>query len=262
MSGIEVRELHDIRDLVDVCALIDSIWRPDPGAAPISLELMRALSHAGNYVAAAYQDGQMVGTSIAFLSDPPGSSLHSHITGAVGGRGAGLALKLHQRRWALERGLSRITWTYDPLVRRNAHFNLTKLAAMPEEYLCSFYGTMADAINGGDETDRVLAVWHLSAPAVVAAAGGIPHLVDVPAGAVHALSDRDGRPAFGTVDAPAVLIEVPEDIERLRQDDPGAAKTWRLALREVLTGLLAEGAHVSGFHDRSCYVIEHTEESS
>jgi predicted GNAT superfamily acetyltransferase len=262
MDGdIEVREVSEMADLEDVFRMIDAIWRPEPSAIPVSREMMRALSHAGNYVAAAYQNGQLTGISIAFLSDPPGTSLHSHITGAVGGRGVGRALKLHQREWALRRGLSRITWTYDPLVRRNAHFNLTRLAATADEYLPSFYGTMSDAINSGDETDRVLAVWHLSDPAVVAAASGIPHRVDPPAGAVRALSDQSGRPVIGSTRAPAVLVEVPEDIERLRQEDPGAAKAWRLAMREVLAGLLAEGARVTGFHNRSCYVVARPEES-
>jgi len=30
MSDIEVRELHDMRDLAEVCALNDSIGRPEP----------------------------------------------------------------------------------------------------------------------------------------------------------------------------------------------------------------------------------------
>lgn len=261
MSGIDIREVYAMADLKEVCELFDSIWRPAPGAAPVTVELMRALSHAGNYVAAAYEDGRMVGASVAFLSDPPGTSLHSHVTGAVGARGAGLALKLHQRQWALARGLSRITWTYDPLVRRNAHFNVTKLAAMPEEYLCSFYGAMSDAINSGDESDRVLAVWHLSGPAAVAAASGIPHQVQPPAGTGYALSDEGGKPVIGSTRGPAVLVAVPEDVEWMRQDDTSAAKAWRLAMREVLGGLLAEGAHVTGFHNKSCYVVERPQES-
>jgi predicted GNAT superfamily acetyltransferase len=248
-------------DLTEISQLMDSIWRPPPGATSISVELMRALSHAGNYVAAAYEDGRMAGASIAFLSDPPGTSLHSHITGAVGSHGVGLALKLHQRQWALDRGLSRITWTYDPLIRRNAHFNLTKLGAMPEEYLCSFYGTMSDAINNGDETDRVLAVWHLTGPAAVAAGNGSPYQVQPPAGAVYALSDADGKPVIGSTRGPAELIQVPRDAELMRQEDPGTAKAWRLAMREVLGGLLAEGARVTGFHNKSCYVVERPEES-
>ncbi|MEU8889983.1 GNAT family N-acetyltransferase [Streptomyces sp. NPDC048442] len=246
MSAPEVRELHDLADLEAVDALFERIWGSAPGASPVGVEQMRALSHAGNYVAGAYTDGELTGASVAFFAAPVGRVLHSHVTGALPGHRAGLALKLHQREWALARGLSRITWTYDPLVRRNAHFNLTKLGARPVEYLPCFYGAMDDAINGGDESDRALISWELAAPTA-----SLP----VPADAVTALAVRDGRPAVGRLDGQTLLVEVPPDIEGLRRTDPGAAKEWRLAMREVLGGLLAEGARVTGFHDRTCYVV-------
>ncbi|MBP2703464.1 GNAT family N-acetyltransferase [Microbispora sp. RL4-1S] len=255
MTGPDVRELCRIEEFEDVLRLFDEIWRPDPGGAPVTVELLRALSHSGNYVAGAYDGETLVGASAGFFAAPAGEALHSHVTGAVGGRGAGLALKLHQREWALARGLGRITWTYDPLVRRNAHFNLTKLGARPERYLRSFYGAMYDAINAGDESDRVLAVWRLTDPRVVAAARGERWPVEVPEGAVAGLADRDGAPERGRTDAPVVLVGVPADIESLRLRDPEAAASWRHAVREVLGGLLDEGARVTGFHG-SGYVVE------
>ncbi|MEV0124419.1 GNAT family N-acetyltransferase [Streptomyces sp. NPDC050703] len=255
MSGLTVRELHDLPDLEAVDSLFGRIWGAGPGGSPMGVEQMRALSHAGNYVAGAYADGRLVGATVAFFAAPVGRTLHSHVTGALPGHAAGLALKRHQREWALARGLSRITWTYDPLVRRNAHFNLTKLGARPVEYLTSFYGPMDDAINGGDDTDRVLCSWELTDPAVTAAAASAPRPVTVPAGAVTALAARDGLPVTGRLDAPALLVDVPPDIEALRRADPGAAKAWRLAMREVLGGLLAAGAAVTGFHDRTSYVV-------
>ncbi|WP_308250267.1 GNAT family N-acetyltransferase [Sphaerisporangium fuscum] len=256
MNDVVVRELHTIEEFEEVFRLFDAIWRPQPGAAPLTVELMRALSHSGNYVAGAYRGDRLVGASAGFLAAPPGQAMHSHVTGTTAGQGVGLALKLHQRSWALARGLSTITWTYDPLVRRNAHFNLVKLGARPEEYLPSFYGPMDDAINAGDESDRMLAVWRLSDPAVLDAVRGRPRRVEVPEGAVVGVADAGGGPVTGRTDAATVLVAVPEDIETLRLKDPAAARAWRLAVREVLGGLLAEGARVTGFHDKSCYVVE------
>ncbi|GAA0986717.1 hypothetical protein GCM10009555_064720 [Acrocarpospora macrocephala] len=256
MSGPALRELRHSAEFEDAFRLFDTIWHPEPGGEPITVELMRVLSHAGNYVAGAYLEGRLVGASMGFLAAPAGDVLHSHVTGASIGRGIGFALKLHQREWALARGLNRITWTYDPLVRRNAHFNLAKLGARPEEYLPSFYGTMADAINSGDESDRLLAVWRLSEPHVAAAARREPYRTAVPAGAATGLGEQDGWPVFGRADAGTVLVAVPADIEELRRRDPDAAKAWRHAVREVLGGLLEQGARVTGFHDRSCYVVE------
>ncbi|MEU6126224.1 GNAT family N-acetyltransferase [Streptomyces sp. NPDC047123] len=251
MNHHDIRELHSMAEFESVCRLYADIWGPEPGAEPVSAEIMRALSHAGNYVAGAYTDGRLTGATVAFFGEPAGTTLHSHITGAVMGGGIGLALKLHQRQWVLDRGLKRITWTYDPLIRRNAHFNLTKLGARPEEYLESFYGAMDDAINGGDESDRVLTAWDLTVPLSAAGHDGVP----LPAGAAHAVRDVDGRPELTSTEAEFVLVDLPDDIEALRRTDPAAARAWRLAVRETLGGLLADGARVLGFHDRRSYVV-------
>ncbi|WP_018653960.1 hypothetical protein [Actinomadura flavalba] len=255
MSGIEVRVLRSLAEFADVHGLFDAVWRPAPEAAPVQVELLAALAHAGNYVAGAYRGGRLVGASVAFFGEPPGVSLHSHITAATE-PGVGFALKLHQRTWALERGLSRITWTFDPLVRRNAHFNLGKLAARAEEYLPSFYGVVRDEVNGGDETDRLLAVWPLREPSVIDAVNGEPPAAPVPPGAVTALGERDGRPDRGLVGESTLLVAVPADVEALRRTDPEAARAWRRAVREVLGGLVQDGARITGFHRRSCYVVE------
>ncbi|WP_433240874.1 GNAT family N-acetyltransferase [Streptosporangium sp. CA-135522] len=255
-AGVRVAELFELPAFEEVYRLFDDIWHSDPGNPPVTVEMMRALSHAGNYVAGAYQGDRLVGASVAFFGAPAGRVLHSHVTGASAGRGIGFALKLHQRAWALERGLDRITWTYDPLVRRNAHFNLVKLGARPEEYLPSFYGLMGDAINNGDESDRMLAVWRLSEPRVLAAVRGEPDRPRVPPGAVMALAERDGRPVTGHGDAPVVLVAVPPDIEALRRTDPDAARAWRHAVREVLGGLMGRGARVTGFTGEGHYIVE------
>ncbi|MEQ4724521.1 GNAT family N-acetyltransferase [Nonomuraea sp. B19D2] len=215
---------------------------------------MVAISHAGGYVAGAFDGDRLVGGSVGFLAAD--DALHSHVTGTAAGRGIGFELKLHQRRWALARGLERVTWTYDPLVRRNAHFNLTKLGARPGEYLPCCYGVMSDAINQGDESDRLLAVWPLSAPHVEALVRREPYQAPVPDGAVVALADEDGRPVPGPADADTVLVAVPADIEGLRIADPGTAKAWRHAVRDVLGGLMAEGRAVTGFAGKNYYVVE------
>ncbi|MFB4263570.1 GNAT family N-acetyltransferase [Nonomuraea sp. GTA35] len=252
---IEVRELHEMVELERVDALFDDIWHFGPGAPPITIELMRALSHAGGYVAGAFDGDVLVGGSVGFLAAD--RTLHSHVTGATR-RGVGLDLKLHQRRWALERGLERITWTYDPLVRRNAHFNLAKLGARPVEYLPCFYGILDDAINQGDESDRLLASWPLTAPHVETPARREPYDQPGPGDAVVALADEGGRPVAAPVGGAdrRVLVAVPEDIEGLRQADPGAGKAWRHAVREVLGGLMAEGHAVTGFSGKRYYVVE------
>ena len=108
-------------------------------------------------------DEQIVGGSFGFLGRHLGEpSLHSHVTGILPGvrrTGLGRAMKLHQRAWAADHGLAWVTWTFDPLVRRNAWFNLGVLGAHVHEYLVDFYGPIDDAINAGDESDRLLVAW-------------------------------------------------------------------------------------------------------
>ncbi|WP_329012145.1 GNAT family N-acetyltransferase [Streptomyces sp. NBC_00690] len=259
VNGLVVRELHEPAEFQEVDRLFTGIWRPGPGAAsPIGFELIRALAHAGNYVAGAYDGTRLVGASVAFLAAPPGQALHSHVTGARKGRGIGHALKLHQRAWALDRGLTRITWTFDPLVRRNAYFNLTKLGAVLSSYHQAFYGAIPDSINGGDDSDRVIALWRLD-PSHAASATSTGHGDSVPVLPVLIAAD-DGHPLLlpspPAADARLVRIDLPPDIEGLRRTDPAAATAWRFAVREALGGLLSEGARVTGFHDRSGYVVD------
>ena len=63
------------------------------------------------------------------------------------GTAVGFVLKQHQRSWALERDIDTIEWTFDPLVRRNAYFNLTKLGARLVGYVDNFYGKLHDGVR-------------------------------------------------------------------------------------------------------------------
>ncbi len=231
-STIEVRTISTRAEFLEHDALMQSVW--GMSAPLVTVELLTAIAHSGGYVAGALQDGRMVGASVGFLADHHGkSALHSHITGVVDSMrhaGIGRAIKLHQRAWACERGLDWITWTFDPLVRRNAWFNIALLGADVDAYLPSFYGTMTDAINAGDESDRLLMAWSVAAPIV-----GHPH---------------DGR---GVADP--ILVPTPADIVELRRIDPPAVGRWRAETREALTGALDAGHRVLGFTREGAYVI-------
>jgi predicted GNAT superfamily acetyltransferase len=263
---VRVREASRLDEFEVIYELYADIWRPDPKNPPVTTELLRAFSKAGNYVAAAFDGAELVGACVGFFGAPADEALHSHIAGVSGsarGRNVGFALKLHQRAWSLRRGVAAVAWTYDPLVGRNAYFNLVKLGARPTEYLPNFYGGMCDAINAGDDTDRLLVHWLLDDPSVVAALAGTPSPTDEAAarmaGAVVALGVSDlGAPAFGSTDADTLLVEIAPDIERLRHSDPGCAKDWRIAVREVLGGLIGEGVRVTGFDRAGCYVLQRT----
>lgn len=256
MGGPVIRRLEELGDLERARGLFDVIWEFEPGGDPLSVEALLTLTRCGNYVFGAFHGEEMVGASVGIFGAPHSGEMCSYITGAAAiGSGTGLALKRHQRLWALERGVDRIFWTFDPLIRRNAHFNLVKLGARAESYHVDYYGKMPDSINQDDESDRLLAVWHLGDPGVVAAARDSFTAVHVPTDAELALESRGDRPVRHETTAPTLLFQVPRDIEKIRTEDLGLAREWRWALRETLDPLLAEGAVVTGFHDRTSYVV-------
>jgi predicted GNAT superfamily acetyltransferase len=265
-SGVQIRELAEVDDLQRVCVLVDEIWHPEPTNPPVTAELLRALAYAGNYVAGAFAGDQLVGACAGFFSPPATRAMHSHIAGVsprVGGKHVGFALKLHQRAWALSRDVTTIAWTFDPLVCRNAYFNVVKLGVTPAEYLRDFYGAMDDVINAGDESDRLLAIWPLAADSVASASRGAGPAADASrlraAGAAVALDiDADGLPAIRDADpqASTVLVRVPLDIETVRRQHEAVARRWRHAVRQVLGGLMSDGARVAGFDRSGWYVVE------
>lgn len=262
-AGVVIRCLTAHAELVAVEQLFAGIWRRDT-SPPVSVELVRALAKAGNYVSGAFDGEDLVGGCVGFFAAPAEGAMHSHIAGvssSTRNRHVGYAMKLHQRAWALEHGVSVISWTFDPLVSRNAHFNITKLAAEPVEYLPNFYGAMTDAINGGDDSDRVLVRWMLDRPEVTAVLAGrrtpVDAAVERSRGAVVALgSSPDGAPVLGALDAPRSLVAVPSDIEGMRLAQPGLARQWRVAVRQALHSQLADGARVTGFDRAGWYVLQ------
>jgi predicted GNAT superfamily acetyltransferase len=257
-ARVRVHELADLDQLDAVYRLLNEIWRPDPSNPPVTTELLRALTKAGNYVAGAFEGHQLVGACVGFFGTPSSTTMHSHVAGvssAAMGRSVGFALKLHQRAWALSRGVSAIEWTFDPLVSRNAYFNLAKLGATPTEYLQNFYGGMHDRINGSDESDRLLVRWDLNSPEVTTACAGVPISSQAREAMVALDRSDDGLPVQGSLDGQNLLVAVPRDIESLRTTDAAAARKWRAAVRAVLGTLLDEGAYVTGYDRSGWYLV-------
>jgi predicted GNAT superfamily acetyltransferase len=252
---MDVRELTASKELFAASALLAEIWRPTD---PMPYEMLRVTRHIGGYVAGAFEGNTMIGACAAFPTADGG--LHSHITGvAVPGRGVGYAIKVHQRAWALARGMTTISWTFDPLTRRNAYFNLVKLAARAADYLEDFYGDMPDELNVGDPSDRLLVTWPLESPGVSAALSGTPATRPEPgAETVIALrEDSTGGPERrDPVGAATLAVGTPADVTALRSGRPDAAREWRQAQRAALGGALAQGYSVTGFTRAGYYLLE------
>jgi predicted GNAT superfamily acetyltransferase len=226
-AGVEVRVLAG-------AALegATEVWRTVWDEPVMERHLLTALTHAGNYVAGAFAGDRIVGATAGFFGPPATGTMHSHVAGVVPGlasAGVGTAMKLHQRAWCLDRGVGTVTWTFDPLVARNAAFNVRRLGATLDHYLVDFYGAMTDGVNAGQGSDRILARWALGVP--------LPTVPRDPQLAPAILTvGHNGAPNVGDVPerASAVSLVVPSDIEGMRRDNPDLAARWRIALREAM----------------------------
>lgn len=245
-----VRTLVDLSEMDDARRLFDAVWPSIGGSTQVQSNLLRAIVHAGGYLAGAYREGEIVGAAMAFVGrheDGDGwhAHLHSHMAAVLPehrDHHIGSLLKQHQRLWALERGIDTIVWTFDPLVRRNAVVNLVKLGVDVRGYEVDFYGSMDDEINAADPSDRLFAWWRLTSPRAVAAARGELTRID-PIDCV--VAGRD-----------VIEIELPEDITVLRQSQPAVAVEWRLAVREALVAAFADGFEIIGVSPTGGYVLE------
>jgi predicted GNAT superfamily acetyltransferase len=225
-----IRTLETAPEMASIVTIFQQVWGT---TTPIvNVELLRAIEHCGGYVAAAYESGRVIGASFGFLGRHRGdSALHSHVTGILPGvqhSGIGRAMKNHQRVWAGERDIPWITWTFDPLVRRNAWFNIEVLGAHVSEYLVEFYGPMTDSINAQDESDRLLVAWPTG--------DDVTRLSAPPGSAV-------------------IEVQTPDDVVVLRRTNPTDALDWRHRVRSQLGDRLANGAVVTGFTRDGAYVV-------
>ena len=244
--AVEVREINSPEDCHATAALYATLWSTPVAASPMPGEVLVALARSGNYVVGAYDaGGALLGGAAAWFGDDADREgnaarfLHSHIAGvapAAQGLGVGMALKQHQRRWAEDHGVAEIRWTFDPLVRRNAWFNLTRLGAVGVRYVTDYYGGLDDQINAGEPTDRLVVHWAVdqSAERATDTASGAYPVLDVGRGDAPVIIDPDPPPTD-------LAVWLPEDIVAMRRDQPDLAGEWRVAQRAVLVPAFAAG---------------------
>lgn len=245
-AKLQIIEVETAVQAESMATFFKTIWTDGDEVVPFDLVL--AAVHVGAYATIAKLDDQVVGASFGFLGEFAAHQvLHSHVT-AASVSGVGYQLKQHQFAWAQDRELGGITWTFDPLVRRNCVFNFEKLGAIAVEYLPNFYGTMTDAINAGDDSDRIMAYWPVqeSMPTEIVKTSAV------------ALKNNNGVPEKQSFnDTQAFWVELPEDIEGLRKTNLELARQWRKSVREVLQPALDDGWFISSVNaDRTAILVE------
>ena len=263
-ANVEILPIRDADAAHRVSRLLSEIWANDHDQPIVPAEIIRTLAHVNSYGAMAVTGTEVVGAALGLLGgDDRGTYLHSYIAGVAEGlRGSnvGFALKQDQRAWTIGHGLTRVTWTFDPLVRRNAYFNLVKLGATAVAFHKDFYGSMQDDVNAGDLSDRILIEWNVDSPRALDASVRAAEPLDLTTfdrrrTVVRLSVGADGGPEVAIGRGAIELVQIPEDIVALRNADPKLARRWRLALRETLGAALAEGGHADGITRDGWYVV-------
>ncbi len=228
-----VRSLRDFKGQLSARKIFDETWAMDSGTE-ITPNLLQAMVHSGSYLSGAFIDGKCVGAAFAFPATTGGLHLHSHMTAVLDDyrdQGVGYALKVDQWHWAKKNNFSEISWTFDPLVSRNAKLNLIKLGVNISSYHPNFYGDMPDALNAGDESDRLMVSWKVVGENPVQ------------------------RELVSTPNSNDILIQIPADIVAIRTKDREENLRWRRKVREQFQQAFKQGGQVIGFSANTEYVV-------
>jgi predicted GNAT superfamily acetyltransferase len=232
-SQIQVRILETLTDQNLGRGIFDETWAMDAGTE-ITPNLLQAMVHNGAYLSGAFIGEKCVGAAFAFPAKTAGLHLHSHMTAVLDDyrdQGIGYSLKIDQWNWAKKNNYKEITWTFDPLVARNAKLNLIKLGVNISEYYPNFYGDMPDSLNAGDESDRIMASWKVSGEKPVA------------------------KNVITSPEKSDTLIKIPEDIVNVRSKDISENLKWRYKVREEFMRAFEKGGKVVGFSANNEYVV-------
>jgi predicted GNAT superfamily acetyltransferase len=281
MPAPVIRVLESPEDMTAVEALQRAVW-PGSETDVVPAHMLITAVHNGGLLVGAFADDQLIGfvfgfPGIEFTPDGPRPKHCSHMMGILPNQrdsGIGFALKRAQWQMVRHQGLDHITWTYDPLLSRNAYLNIAKLGAVCNTYRRSEYGDMRDGLNAGLPSDRFLVDWWINTRRVdrrLSKRARRPLKLDdfskaelQPLYSLLLRADQLPQPPehFSPLNGNLTLAEIPSNFSTLKDVDFSLARDWRFFSREVFETAFAEGYIVTDFiydQARSFYVLAHGE---
>lgn len=285
MPNYSIRLLETPEDMHLVEQLQREIW-PGSETDVVPLHLLITAVHNGGLLLGAFKEEKIVGFVFGFpgLEETPDGPRAKHCSHMMGihpdHRDGGIGFSLKRAQWQMVRhqGLDHITWTYDPLLSRNAHLNIAKLGAVCDTYRRSEYGEMRDGLNAGLPSDRFQVDWWLNSQRVQRRLGErarptlkLAHVTQSGLRPFYALrySDHDlpqppeHVPPF---EDRLLLAEIPSDFMDIKSRDFALARDWRFFTRELFETAFANQFIVTDFvydnigvNPRSMYILTHGE---
>ncbi len=299
---IRIRILETPEEIALVEDLQRQVW-PGNETEIVPAHILLAAIHNGGWILGAYsREGvpptdHLAGFVFGFpglynTPDGPRPKHCSHMMGVLDeyrDHGVGFALKRAQWQMVRHQDLDRITWTYDPLLSRNAYLNISKLGAVCNTYRINEYGILRDGLNQGLPSDRFQVDWWVNSPRVIRRLGkaarrrlDLAHYFAAGSEVINPThTDNDGwlhpppsdhyEPLPRSADpgrrqiAPILLVEIPADFLALKSANFDLALRWRLHARSLFVDLferdylITDFVFLSGNSPRSYYVLSHGE---
>ncbi|MGD2206087.1 MAG: GNAT family N-acetyltransferase [Anaerolineae bacterium] len=262
INDITIRLLESV-DEFQACHQVQKVAWQFPDLLIIPYTQIITVQQNGGAVLGAFDGAELIGFVFGYLGRQRTRPLYLFsqrmgVLPAYQGKGIGERLKWAQRAWAVEQGLDRVLWTYDPLESPNAWLNITKLGGLARHYERDIYGQHNTPLHNHLPSDRLLVEWELLSERVLArlSADWSPPTVDElltqadpPLNPVS--WDSRGHPCSGPSDLSrderTLLVEVPAAWQDLRKADMALAADWRGKTRKSFEHYLAQGYVVSGY---------------
>jgi predicted GNAT superfamily acetyltransferase len=250
MPDYVVREPRDIEEFSELAAVFQEVFALSDRAVPPAW-LMEDSTKVGGLTLGMWYGDQAVGFSYAFAGVEAGQPyLYSSGLGILAAHrssGHAFALKVAQRRLALERGYRQLRWTFSALRAVNAHVYITRLGGLAPKYVLDTRGSFDSdwVTEGGVPLDEFAVVWDLESPRVRSRLSGAP-AVDLTG--IPCLSHCSGTAPERVLDEAGspppsgrVACEVPADFQHLVRHAPALAHDWRAKTRPVFAQLSDAG---------------------
>ena len=257
------------------------VW-PGSETDVVPAHMLITAVHNGGLLVGAFVENQLVGfvfgfPGLEFTPDGPRPKHCSHMMGIHSDQrdsGIGFALKRAQWQMVRHQGLDHITWTYDPLLSRNAYLNIAKLGAVCDTYRRSEYGDMRDGLNAGLPSDRFMVDWWINTRRVDRRLGNrarrplkLDDFSKAELQPLYSLRNPTGHwphppEHFSPLEGNLTLAEIPSDFGALKDADFPLARDWRFFSRELFETAFSAGYIVTDFiydQSRSFYVLAHGE---
>lgn len=252
LEHVTIRDLRTLDEYAECCEIQEETWgRGFSERVPAAI--LRVSQKIGGVTAGAFDgNGRMVGFVFGLTGLRAGKPAHWSDMLAVReearGHHIGDQLKHYQREQVLALGVELMLWTCDPLVARNAHFNINRLGARALEYAENMYGAnTGSALHGDLPTDRLVIGWQLTRPYTPAPGADAEAPGDGELPLLNPLA-ADRLPAFDdALTARGARVQVPHDLGTVQDEGGEAAMRWRLSVRAAFNALFARGFQVQRF---------------